>query len=219
MDDPPKDRNPTWSPDGQRIGFMSTRTGEWELWSVRRDGSDLRQMTDVRSNVYEAVWAPDGRRAATAVSSSPPFGTLIFDLASIATRQSATFVKNPTPENFSAELWSPDGKLIAGSMLDEGGAPRTAGVLEVATGQTRAFDVPGPRYHYGSSVAGWLPDSQRFLVASGTGLAVVDTKSGAWTPVAVPLTAGSRYRLTGDTRSLMMERSVLDADIWLMEIK
>jgi eukaryotic-like serine/threonine-protein kinase len=219
MDDPPKDRNPTWSPDGQRIAFMSTRSGEWELWSVRRDGSDLRQMTDVRWNVYEAVWAADGRRAATAISARPPFGTLIFDLASLATRQSATFVKNPLPETFSAESWSPDGTLIAGSMLDSAGTPRTAGVLDVATGRVRVIDVPGPKYQYGSAVAGWLPDSRRFLFASGIGLALVDSSAGTWTPVPVPLTAGNRYRLTPDGRSLMMERSVLDADIWLMEIR
>ena len=42
MDDAPKDRNPTWSPDGRRITFMSARSGRYELWSVGRDGSDLR---------------------------------------------------------------------------------------------------------------------------------------------------------------------------------
>ena len=219
MDDPPKDRNPTWSPDGSRIAFMSTRSGEWELWSVRRDGSDLRQMTDVRSNIFEAVWAPDGRRAATAVSSSPPFGTFIFDLASLATRQSATFVKNPLPETFSAESWSPDGKLIAGSMLDSAGAPRTAGILDLATGRVRVIDVPGPKYQYGSAAAGWLPDSRRLLFASGMGLALVDASTGTWTPVPVPLSGGNRYRLTPNGRALMMERSVLDADVWLMEVR
>ncbi|MBA3639030.1 MAG: protein kinase [Acidobacteriota bacterium] len=218
-DDPAKDRNPTWSPDGDRIAFMSTRSGEWELWSMRRDGSDVRQMTDVRSDIFEAVWAPDGRRAATAVATRPPFGTLVFDLASPATRESATFLKNALPETFSAESWSPDDKLIAGSMVDGAGVPRTAAVLDVATGHTRAFDVPGPRYQFGSAVAGWLPDSRRVLVASDTALAVVDTTTGAWTTVAVPLAGGTRYRLTYNARSLLMERAVLDADIWLLEIK
>ncbi len=46
MDDGFKDRNPTWSPDGSRIAFMSTRSGAWQLWTIGRDGSDLRQMTD-----------------------------------------------------------------------------------------------------------------------------------------------------------------------------
>ncbi|HET7697623.1 MAG TPA: protein kinase [Vicinamibacterales bacterium] len=219
MDDAAKDRNPAWSPDGDRIGFMSTRTGEWELWSVRRDGSDLRQMTDLHSDIYEAIWAPDRRRAATAVSTRPPFGTWIFDLASAATPQSATFVKNPLPETFNAEAWSPDGKLIAGSILDGSGVPHTAAVLDPATGRARVFAVPGPKYQFGSAVAGWLGDSRRFLFMSGTGLALVDAIAGTWTPVPVPLSGGTRYRLTRDARSLLIERSVLDADIWLVEIK
>ena len=219
MDDAPKDRNPTWSPDGNRIAFMSTRTGEWELWSIRRDGSDLRQMTDVRSDIYEAVWAPDGRRAATAVSTRSPFGLWIFDLASVATRQSATFVKNPLPETFSAESWSPDGALIAGSMLDSAGVPHAAAVLELATGRARVISVPGPRYQFGSAVAGWLPDSRRFLFMSGTNVAVVDAGDGTWKALPVPLSGGTRYRLTADARWLLMERSILDADIWLMEFK
>ena len=128
-------------------------------------------------------------------------------------------MKNPSAETFSAESWSPDGKLIAGSMLDSSGAPRTAGVLDLATNRVRVIEVPGPKYQYGSAVAGWLPDSQRFLFASGVGLAVVDSSAGTWTPVPVPLTGGSRYRLTPNGRSLMMERSVLDADIWLLESK
>jgi Tol biopolymer transport system component len=189
------------------------------LWSIRRDGSDLRQMTDLRSDIYEGVWAPDGRRAATAASTRPPIGTWVFDPATIATRQSATFVKNDLSETFSAESWSPDGKLIAGSMLDAAGAPRAAAVLDVATGRTRAIEVPGPRYQSGSAVSGWLSDSRRFLFASGIALALVDATAGTWTPVAVPLPAGNRYRLTPDGRSLLMERSVLDADVWLIEIK
>jgi hypothetical protein len=54
---------------------------------------------------------------------------------------------------------------------------------------------------------------------SGTALALVDAEAGTWKPVGVPLSAGNRYRLTPDGRSLLMERSVLDADIWLIEIK
>ena len=53
----------------------------------------------------------------------------------------------------------------------------------------------------------------------GTALALVDATDGTWKPLPVPLAGGSRYRLTPDGRSLLMERSTLDADVWLMEVK
>jgi len=218
MDDAWKDRNPTWSPDGSRIGFMSTRTGEWELWSVRTDGSDLRQMTDLRSDLAEAIWSPDGTQVATAASTRPPTGMWFFDPSRLATRQTATFVKNPLPQAFSAEIWSPDGKLIAGSLLGADGAPRAIALWDVANGNVRALNVPLPSaapFFY--VVAGWLPDSRRFLAFVGNEIAIVDSVSGQSTPVQAR--AGYRYHLVGGGRTLMVERLLYDADVWLMEIK
>src|SRR5205814_1285825 len=34
----------SWTPDG-RILFTSKRTGEFEIWSMNPDGSDVRQLT------------------------------------------------------------------------------------------------------------------------------------------------------------------------------
>ncbi len=37
--------NPTWSPDGQTIAFETNRDRDFEIYSVRLDGSDLRNLT------------------------------------------------------------------------------------------------------------------------------------------------------------------------------
>lgn len=39
------DELPSWFPDGQRIAFQSNRTGQWEVWTMKVDGSDARQLT------------------------------------------------------------------------------------------------------------------------------------------------------------------------------
>ena len=36
---------PQWSPDGRRILFASTRDGDWELYTMHVDGSDLTRLT------------------------------------------------------------------------------------------------------------------------------------------------------------------------------
>jgi TolB protein len=215
-DDPAKDRNPTWSPDGSRISFMSTRSGEWELWSVRKDGSDLRQMTDLRADISIAVWSPDGKRVVTTSSTRPPTGLWVFDALTTATRQTATFFKNPLPQAFAADSWSPDGKLLAGALLDGAGAPQRVALWDIATGTVRSLDVrPPPTYESFFLTGGWLPDSRRFLAVSTNGLTLVDSVTGQSSPIAVRPGAG--FALANGGRTLMVERVLYDADIWLME--
>jgi len=54
--------HPQISPDGTRLVFQSTRSGQYELWLSDRGGSHARPLT--RSAVYKspARWSPDGRR-------------------------------------------------------------------------------------------------------------------------------------------------------------
>jgi dipeptidyl aminopeptidase/acylaminoacyl peptidase len=35
---------PTWSPDGSQIAFLTDRTGQWEIWIMKADGSNQRPM-------------------------------------------------------------------------------------------------------------------------------------------------------------------------------
>ncbi|MFC2030989.1 TolB family protein [Chloroflexota bacterium] len=36
--------SPAWSPDGQHIAFLTDRTGQWEIWVMRSDGSQQKPM-------------------------------------------------------------------------------------------------------------------------------------------------------------------------------
>src|SRR5690606_10469201 len=51
---------PAWSPDGQKLVFHSFRDGNFHIYSINSDGSDLRQLTSGTSDNREPHWSPDG---------------------------------------------------------------------------------------------------------------------------------------------------------------
>jgi Tol biopolymer transport system component len=68
-DTPGLDGFPTWSPDGQRIAFVSDRAGgNWEIYVMRSDGTHQRRLTNTQEDEDEAAlaWSPDGEKIAYA---------------------------------------------------------------------------------------------------------------------------------------------------------
>lgn len=55
--------DPAWSPASEEIAFVSTESGNDELWVIHRDGSGMRQLTQ---NEWEwdahPSWSPDGQQ-------------------------------------------------------------------------------------------------------------------------------------------------------------
>ena len=49
-----------WRPDGQWIGFLSSKGGSTQLWEVRADGSKVRQVTDLEGGIANFRYSPDG---------------------------------------------------------------------------------------------------------------------------------------------------------------
>ena len=60
------DRNPDWSPDGQRIAFSSERHENGNIYVMNSDGSEVTRLTNADRNVHNPNpdWSPDGQRIA-----------------------------------------------------------------------------------------------------------------------------------------------------------
>lgn len=55
--------DPSWSPDGNKILFISTRTGSAEVWMMNKDGSAQRRLTSTNATrAANPVWSSDGQR-------------------------------------------------------------------------------------------------------------------------------------------------------------
>ena len=57
------DNFPVWSPRGDLIVFMRRLNGDnFEIFTIRPDGSDLRRLTNSKGNDAHPVWSPDGEK-------------------------------------------------------------------------------------------------------------------------------------------------------------
>lgn len=52
---------PTWSPTEDVIAFTADIDGDYEIYSIRPDGSDLKRLTRSPGNDAHSAWSPDGK--------------------------------------------------------------------------------------------------------------------------------------------------------------
>lgn len=56
-EDPSRDMEPVWSPDGSQLAFVSGRDGDLDLFVAAADGSDIIQVTDSDGSDEAPTWA------------------------------------------------------------------------------------------------------------------------------------------------------------------
>jgi len=55
------DGQPAWSPDGQQLVYISQEDGNFELYRINRDGSNVVRLTNGERSDGLPVWSPDGK--------------------------------------------------------------------------------------------------------------------------------------------------------------
>src|SRR2546430_9890536 len=55
---------PRWSPDSQRLAFLSDRDDQKQVYAMRANGVEASALTKGKRGVQNFVWSPDGRQIA-----------------------------------------------------------------------------------------------------------------------------------------------------------
>ena len=104
---PAADMHPKLNRGGTRVVFTSNRDGDFEIYSIAADGSDLRQLTFNDSDDAWPAWSPDSRRIAfQAYRDGQPE---VYEMAADGSDQ--TRLTN-SPYTDGMPDWSPDGTRI-----------------------------------------------------------------------------------------------------------
>jgi Tol biopolymer transport system component len=109
---PAIDRDGVISPDGRWIAFVSNRSGSFEIWVQRLDGSGLRQVTSDGDTCAEPAWSPDSRKIAFSFYTGTNWDIAFVNLN---TNTWQRFTDSPADDRFPC--WHPDNKTIAFASL------------------------------------------------------------------------------------------------------
>lgn len=55
---------PAWSPDGQKLAFVSDRSGDTQIYVLRMDGGEAEAVTAATNGASDFAWSPDSTRIA-----------------------------------------------------------------------------------------------------------------------------------------------------------
>ncbi len=220
-----RDRRPRFSPDGQRIAFYSDRSGNYEVWTVAREGGDLRQHTrdPRRRNARHPTWSPDGSRIF--FSRTGTTGEIIAAEREVDAPPLLTLPPYVDPAfSFAGVDWSPDAGRIAGTLVSGSGERVGIAVYDLGLGRfTQLTDF--------GMFPKWMSDSRRLVFAGpaasefaadrdyprGESLFVVDSVTRQVDEVLSQPEAALGYPgLSSDDRWLVYVRTLVRADVWTL---
>lgn len=155
-----------------------------DLWIMRADGSDKKQLTS-GFNVWFASWSPDGKRLAVTTEQAQLY-TLNAD---------GSDLKLLAGGAFSPGFWSPDGHFIAYIGGEKFGTPVARGNLRIIpSGGGTPWAIPGgediPSLPPGAAAVAWSGDGTR--IAAGWPGRIFHVAGGPGAPVGIEALKGDR---------------------------
>ena len=136
-----------------RIVFRSDRDGDFEIYSMKADGSDLRRLTNNTAYDDFPVYSPDGKKIAFVSDRHGPPD--IYVMHADGSRQRRLTADNGPVNAFPA--WSPDGEKLAFSSDRDGN--REIYLMD-ANGSNPVNLTNDPGY---DAAPAWSPDGTRIL--------------------------------------------------------
>lgn len=164
--------DPSWSPDGSKIAFTSTRDGNTEIYVMNSDGSNSHRLTENSSSDWKPRWFPGGD--AISFLSNRDGKYEIFVMNPDGSHQVA--VTDP-PHDVWDYAWSSDRRLAFSSLR--------AGNEDIyATVWLTVGEIQLTSDSLNQNDPAWSPDGKKIAYKSFDGIHVVasDGSNDQWVP-------------------------------------
>ena len=168
------DAQPTWSPDGTRIAFISSRNGRSGVYVLNAGVPTL--LTNIPRAVSKPAWSPDGTRLAFTCEVDSGNS----DICVINANGTGFTRLTSDPGQDAGPAWKPDGSRIAFATT------RYAGAYELASMTPDGGDVTRLSPATAASDPAWKPDGTKLVVAN----LVCGSSSGCSSRGLLVMTAG-----------------------------
>ena len=167
LTDDPNSRSstPAWSPDGSKIAFQSDRGGNWDIYVMDADGSNVKQITDSPARDMQPAWSPDGSKIAYQSNPRGNWDIYVMDTdGSNIERITELSARDTQP------AWSPDGSKIAFAS-DRKGFFIDIFIMDAdGSNFERITDTSGDTLGGGDSTRpAWSPDGSKIAYSSNSG--------------------------------------------------
>lgn len=141
--------------------------GAFQIYSMREDGSGLKQLTDGEYSSTEPAWSPDGSRIAYSRSTGSTAGEALWVMDADGSNKQplVTSPRTGSPQLGNRPAWSPDGTKLAFDLCLNCEAGGLNYEIYVADLQTGAIDTL-THHPVEDSHPTWSPDGQRIAFAS-----------------------------------------------------
>lgn len=110
---PASEHQPSWSPDGKSIVYVSDESGVPTLWTYSTEDGTTTQLTHYPGSIYFPAWSPGGQVIASSVSNTVNDQTT-WDVGLISSDGMGKIVIPISEVNHDLHpAWSPDGLQLA----------------------------------------------------------------------------------------------------------